>query len=257
MEYAGPRVGLALGGGLARGMAHVGALAVLSEAGIPIHAVAGTSAGALVGAFYSAGLTMAEIEYVAAKIRWRDIARPAWSRYGFVSFAKIEEMVTRLLGDVKFDDLERPFAAVTCDIQTGEEVVLTDGRVAPAVRASSSVPGIVTPRRIDGRLLGDGGIVNNLPASAVRPLGVEYVIGVDIFEPCFTRGWGPLGLFLTSLELLVSRIGGGEEKSDCLIRPALAGISYLLFSNREGLVRRGREAAEAALPQLKADLGLD
>lgn len=257
MEYAGPRVGLALGGGVARGMAHVGALTVLSEAGIPIHAVAGTSAGALVGAFYCAGMTTAEIEYVASKIRWRDIARPTWSRYGFVSFAKIEEMVVRLLGDVAFDDLELPLAVVTCDIETGEEVILTTGRVAPAVRATSSVPGIVTPRRVGGRLLGDGGIVNNLPASAARALGAEYVIGVDIFEPAFKRGGGPLGLLLTSLELLVSRAGAGEQQCDCLIRPALAGISYLLFSNRETLIRRGREAAEAALPQLIADLGLD
>lgn len=257
MEYAGPRVGLALGGGLARGMAHVGVLAVLTRAGIPIHAVAGTSAGALVGAFYCAGMTTAEIEYIASHIRWRDIVRPAWSRYGLVSFAKIEEMVVRLLGDVTFDDLERPLAVVTCDVETGEEVVLTEGRVAAAVRATSSVPGIVTPRRIGGRLLGDGAIVNNLPASVARSLGVEYVIGVDIFEPAFNRRWGPLGLLLTSLELLVSRAGAGEQGSDCLIRPALAGISYLLFANRGTLNRRGREAAEAALPQLKADLGLD
>lgn len=256
MKQTTPRVGLALGGGVARGMAHVGALAVLAEAGIPIHVVSGTSAGAIVGALYCAGLTIAEIEYVSSKIRWRDIARPVWSRHGVLSFAGIEEMLVALLGDLSFDRLERPFAAVTCDIETGEEVVVAEGRVAPAVRASSSVPGIVTPRYIGGRLLGDGGIVNNLPASAARALGADYVIGVDIFEPAFNRGWGPLGLLLTSLELLVSRIGGGELACDCLIRPQLAGISYFLLANRETLMRRGREAAETALPQLQADLGV-
>ena len=254
MVEATLRVGLALGGGVARGMAHVGVLKVLSDAGIPIHVVAGTSAGALIGSLYCAGLTTAEIEYIASRISWRDLARPTLSRYGVVSFGGIEEMVIALLGDINFHDLERPFAAVTCDMDTGEEVVLTKGRLAPAVRASSSVPGIVTPRRIDGRLLGDGGIVNNLPASAARALGADFVIGVDIFEPSFTRGCGPLGLLLTSLELLVSRIGGGEKESDYLIRPALAGIPYLLLANRNRLIRRGREAAEEALPHLKAAL---
>ncbi len=257
MAQTPPRVGLALGGGVARGMAHVGVLATLTEAGIPIHAVSGTSAGALVGALYCAGLTVAEIEYVASKIRWRDVARPVLSRRGLVSFAGIEEMLVTLLGDLTFDKLERPFAAVTCDIQTGEEIVLTQGRVAPAVRASASIPGIVTPRRIGGRLLGDGGIVNNLPASAARALGADYVIGVDIFEPAFNRGGGPLGLLLTSLELLISRIGGGERESDYLIRPAMGGISYLLLANWEILMRRGREAAEEALPRLQEALRAD
>jgi len=255
MEQAAPRIGLALGGGVARGMAHVGVLAALTDAGIPIHVVSGTSAGALVGALYCAGLTIAEIEYVASKIRWRDIARPVWSQLGILSFAGIEEMLVALVGDLQFDSLQRPFAAVTCDIHTGEEVVLTEGRVAPAVRASASVPGFVTPRRIGRRLLGDGGIVNNLPASAARALGADFVIGVDVFEPSFSRSGGPLGLLLTSLELLVSRIGGGEQESDFLIRPPLAGIPYLPLANKEMIIRRGREAAEIALPRLKTELG--
>lgn len=247
-------VGLALGGGVLRGMAHVGVLSALAEAEIPIDYVAGTSVGAIMGAFFCAGVTTAEMEYIASKMGWRDIARPMWPRRGFVSFAPLEEMVRTLLGDIEFKDLEIPFATVATDLETGKPVVLREGSLAPAVRASSSVPGFVTPHRIGPYLLGDGALSNNLPTSVVREMGADLVIGVDIFHPSFVRGWGPLGLGMTALEILINRAGGGVENADILIQPALAGISYLLFSEREKLMRLGREAADAALPVIQAAL---
>ncbi len=164
------RVGLALGGGGARGMAHVGVIRVLEREGIPIDCIAGTSAGSLAGAAYAGGIRGHDLVELALRLRWRDIVRPVWPRQGFVSFARLEDFVAELLGDPEFADLEIPYAAMAADLATGEQVVLKEGRVAPAVQASCSVPGIATPVAIDGRLLADGGVVNNLPISAVRAL---------------------------------------------------------------------------------------
>lgn len=248
------QVGLALGGGVVRGIAHIGVLEVLQEAEVPIDCVAGTSVGALVGALFCAGFDPMEIEHLSAKMGWWEVSRPVLSPMGLLSFDKMETMLQKLLGDLEFRELEIPFAVVTTDMRTGRMVTLNEGRVIPAVRASCSVPGIVEPRRINGYLLADGGVVNNLPVSAVRELGADYVIGIDIFEPSYTRQWGPLGLGLTAIEMLISRAGGGENEADCLIRPELAGATFIRFSKRQKLIESGRVATERAVPGLRMAL---
>jgi NTE family protein len=237
-------------------VAHVGVLSVLDDAGVPIDLVTGSSAGALVGALFCAGLSPAELVSISTRIGWRDVARPIWPRDSLVTFQPLEELLVALLGDVTFADLERPFAAVTVDVETGQEVVLSEGRLAPAVHASCAVPGLVRPRSVGGRRLGDGGIINNLPASVPRQMGAGYVIGVDVMQPSFHRRWGPLGPGLAALELLVAHAGRGEESLDCLIRPALAGMSYLRLSQAEKLIRLGAQAAQDALPALTSALAL-
>lgn len=250
------QVGLALGGGVVRGRAHIGVLSVLAEAGIPVDYVAGTSVGAIMGALFCAGLDPAEMLYIASKIGWGDLARPVWPRKGLVSFEPLEHMLVTLLGDLDFASLEIPLATVCVDLESGNQVVVSDGRLAPAVRASASVPGIVEPIHHHGHLLGDGGVVNNLPVSVVQEMGAEYVIAVDVFEPSYVRGLGPLGMGITALEVLVSRAGAGADAADCVIRPALAGHTYFIFSSRPQLFELGRQATLAVLPQLKQDLAL-
>ena len=245
------RVGLALGGGVVRGIAHIGVLEVLQAAKVPIDCLAGTSVGSLVGALFCAGFDPLEIEHISAKMGWWDVSRPVLSPMGLLSFDKMETMLQKLLGDLDFEELEIPFAVVTTDMVTGRAVTLNRGKVIPAVRASCSVPGIVEPRRINGYLLADGGLVNNLPVSTVRELGADYVIGIDIFEPFYARQWGPLGFGLTAIEMLISRAGGGENEADCLIRPALAGATFIRFSQREKLIASGRVATEQALSGLQ------
>jgi NTE family protein len=235
-------------------MAHVGALAALREAGIPIDFVAGASAGAIMGSLFCAGMSFAEIEYIASKVGWLDLARPVWPREGFFTFAPLERLLRELLEDIDFADLETPFAAIATNLETGEPVTLCEGPVAPAVRASSSVPGVVTPCRIGPLLLGDGALANNLPVSVVRDMGADLVIAVDIFQPTYIRGWGPFGRALTALEILINRAGGGLEDADFLVQPQLAGVSYLLFSQRSRLMRLGRKAAEAEIPAIRAAL---
>ncbi len=165
------RVGLALGGGGARGLAHIGVLSVLKEANIPIDYVAGTSIGSMVGAAYCAGIEIPQLIEIAADTGWWSISRPTWPRHGLLSFEKMEKWITELIGDVDIRDFSTPFAAVATDIETGERVILREGPVGKVIRASCSVPGAVSPLEYQGRLLCDGGISDNLPDFAARALG--------------------------------------------------------------------------------------
>jgi NTE family protein len=248
------RIGLALGGGAVRGLAHLGVLTVLEREGISIDCVAGASVGAVVGAAHCAGLGAQQLKAIAAQLSWRRIASPIWPIQGFVSFTKLEHWLVDLLGDLDFADLAIPFAVVATDAESGAPVVLRAGRLAPAVRASCSVPGVVPPLKMNGRLLVDGGISDNLPVAAVRALGADYVIGVDICRPLIRPRRGPLGIGFAALETLVRRVGGGIETTDCLISPDLAGFSYVRFSQREELIARGIRAAEERLPLLRSAL---
>jgi NTE family protein len=247
-------IGLALGGGVARGAAHVGVLSVLEREGIPIDCVAGTSAGSLVGALYCAGLGLAEMPAILAGFGWRAIARPVLSRRGLLSFARMEHWLAATIGDVTFAELRRPFAVVATDLLTGRPVVLREGRVAPAVRASCSMPSIVVPIEIDGRLLVDGSIANSVPGAATRALGADYVIGVNLFDVGVPSAGNLFSIGLASLEHLLRYSGGGLQAVDCLISPELAGMSYASFGGRAQAAALGARAAEATLPALRQAL---
>jgi NTE family protein len=249
------RVGLALGGGVGRGLAHIGVLNVLERAGISIDCVSGTSAGSIMGAVYCAGLGLERIRQEAQRLRWHHIASPAWPSRGLVSFHKLERWLVGKLGDLTFADLKIPFAAVATDLQTFEPVVLCKGRLAPAVRASCSFPGFVTPTEIDGRLLGDGFVTDSVPVSAVRALGAEYVIGVDILAPAIRKCWGALGYLVGGVEIMAQKAGQGVLQADCTISPDLAGVNYLSLDYHK-LVALGERAAEAKLPIIQAALSL-
>lgn len=250
------RVGLALGGGVARGPAHIGVLAVLEREGIPIDCVAGTSAGALIGAAYCAGLEVPQLCELARQSGWRTVIRLIWPRQGLVSFGKMEPWVESLVGAVDIRDLSIPFAAVAADLARGEVVALRRGRLATAVRASCSVPGLVAPVEIEGRLLCDGGVLDNLPVKAVRDMGADYVIGVDLFAPDCGRRWGPLGMGVAAVESLIRRAGGGVDCADCLITPDIAGASYFQFSKSAEFIALGEAAAEKMIPTIRAELGI-
>jgi len=248
-------IGLALGGGVARGAAHVGVLSVLEREGIPIGCVAGTSAGSVVGALYCAGLGLADLPNILNGFGWGAIARPVLSRRGLLSFARLEQWLIEKIGDVTFAGLRRPFAVVASDLITGQAVVIREGRVAPAVRASCSMPGLVVPIDLDGRTLVDGSIANSVPGAAVRALGADFVIGVNLFDLAAPRPSGLLSIALASLEHLLRYSGGGLEACDCLISPQLAGKSYSSFGGREEMAALGARAAEAQLQALRQALG--
>ncbi|MCL4868197.1 MAG: patatin-like phospholipase family protein [Anaerolineae bacterium] len=250
------KVGLALGGGAVRGFAHVGALAELEKANIPIHYVAGTSVGSIIGALYVAGVPLSIIRELSTQMNWGYFARPTLSREGFLSFERLEKWLIHMIGDLHFADLDIPFAVSTLDVETGEEVVINSGPIARAVRASCSVPGIVTPVWHHGRLLGDGGIVNNVPVSVVRQLGAEYVIAIDVFQESGKRRLlGPLNRGLEAIEILVR--GNGWRNADCTVTPPLSGKTYVRFAHGEQIINLGAAAAAEKIPLIQADLGLE
>ncbi|UCG25139.1 MAG: patatin-like phospholipase family protein, partial [Chloroflexota bacterium] len=244
------RIGLALSGGAARGLAHVGVLEALIKSGIPIDCVAGCSAGSILGALYCAGMPIERIRSFAPYISWRRIAEVARSDQGLLTFEKLERLMVMLIGDLEFQELNLPFAVVAMNAVNGERLIIRQGRVATAVRASCSIPGLVTPVEFGGRLLVDGGIVDNLPVDAARALEADFVIGVDVFEPHYRRDRGPLGKGLTAFETLVRNTGGGVGRADFLIAPRTAGRTYIRFSRYEELVQLGRQAAHERLPLL-------
>jgi NTE family protein len=250
------RIGLALSGGVARGPVHVGVLSVLEREGIPIDFVAGVSAGSIVGAAYCAGLPMPDMRDLASRWGWRHVASPTWPRYGLLSFAKMEELIVDLLGNLDIRDLAIPFATVVTDLDRGEQVVLREGCLATAVRASCSVPGFITPVEIDGHFYCDGGVADNLPVDAVRQMGADFVIGVDLFVPIYRRRLGPFGAGSAAFQTLVRQAGGGFKDADCLIQPDISGHSYLDFSRKksEQYIALGAAATQKIIPGLKAIL---
>jgi len=180
------KIGLALGSGAARGLAHIGVLKVLDREGIPIDFVAGTSAGALIGALYAAGISPMEIEEIALNIDRRktiSFFTPTISSSGLVDGSRIEKFIESILGRQNIGDLKIPFAAVATDLQTGEEIVITEGSLITALRASISIPGIFTPVKYKGRLLVDGGLVNPVPVSTTFNMGADIVIAVNVLPP--------------------------------------------------------------------------
>lgn len=253
------RVGLALGGGGARGAAHVGVLKVLEREGIRPDCVVGVSAGSVVGAGYCAGMSVAEMEELALNLEWSRLGRIVRPRLGFFDSQRLESYVAELVGDLQFADLSIPFAAVAADILTGQLVVLEEGSVAQAVRASCALPGIFTPVERGDQLLIDGGTINNLPVSVAQEMGADYVMAVDLLPPLQDGHPRPDNLFemwsLTFYTLL--RVTHAEGKdADCLITPAVGSYGIFEFSKMEEMLERGVEAAEAKVDQIKADLGL-
>jgi len=252
-----PRIGLALSGGGARGLAHVGVLSVLLEAGIPIDMVAGTSAGALIGGSYCAGLSLARLREFAGRVNWRYMARLSPTSAGLMNFRRMEHWLNFLLGDLRFCDLLVPFAAVATDLDSGKPVVLSQGRVARAISASCSIQGIFVPVTIDGHRLVDGGISDNLPVDVVRRMGADYIIGVDLMEPYLKPQLGPLGPGLFSLETMIERSGGGPEEADCVIRPGVYRTRFLYdFRYRKEILALGEVAARRQLPAITEALQL-
>lgn len=251
------KIGLALGGGVVRGFAHVGVLMALEEAGIRADVVTGTSVGSIVGAFVAAGWNCAEISEVTKHLNWRGMARVAapW-RGGWVSFYKLEQFVDRWLNHAEFADLKLPFAAVATDLITGNPVVINEGSVAHAVHASSAVPGLVVPVHVEGKMLSDGGVSDNLPVRTTRAMGAEYVIAVNILGRYWSKANNPLTRGVAAVENAIRWAGGGLLLADLLIEPDISDVAYQSFSRAQYMIDQGRRAVDAELPKLMEALQL-
>ncbi|MFL6230774.1 MAG: patatin-like phospholipase family protein [Pyrinomonadaceae bacterium] len=253
-----PRVGLALSGGAARGAAHVGVLKVLLAHGVPVDCVAGTSAGALVGGAFAAGLALEELEQFALRMRWRDFGRVTLSRLGVQSNARMEEYIRAKFPATRFEELPIPFAAVATDFDTGHAVVLKDeGDLGFAIRASCAVPGWYVPV-VDGegRRLVDGGLVSIVPVEAARALGAEVVVAVDVnYEGAKFLGAprSAIGVIFQSM-MHVQRSASAHElrRADVAVLPKVGHIRWDEMSRAAELIAAGEAAAREVLPQLEA-----
>jgi len=251
-----PLIGLALSGGAARGIAHIAVLETLEQEGVPIHAIAGTSAGSVVGALYCAGMPLSEIKHILLHAKWKDVLKFTVPRQGLISSEGIYRFMEDILPVKKFSSLLLPFAAVATDLRTGEKVMLTSGSIAKAVQASCSLPVIFTPTEINKRTLVDGGIASQIPVRTVREeLGARKVIAVDVnYKALETDQFDNIVKIATHLSALwASRNAREEEKlADVVIAVNAKGVPLYDLSQSKELLRRGEKATQEKLLQIKA-----
>lgn len=250
------KIGIALSGGAARGFAHLGVLKVLAEHNIPIDCISGTSAGSITGAAFASGLNVEQIAKMGKKMSWLRMAKFSYSPKGFLSNISMGEFLRENLPFDKFEDLPIPFAAVTCNLETGEEVVLKDkGDLIDAVRASCAIPGIFVPVEIDGKRLFDGGVVANVPTKAVRKLGAEIVIAVDVLASGASY-WGTpttlIGIFFQSTMMLLRAASRSHHyRADVVIVPQISHLRPDEIGKMDEFIRLGEEAALEKIDEIK------
>lgn len=244
------RLGLALGGGAARGFAHVGVLQALAEAGIWPDIVVGTSVGAVIGAGVAAGKNIDEIDRIARRINWGRIAHLSWPRRGFFSFAPLERFLVRWLGDLSIEELPLCYGCVAADALTGWPRLFRDGRLAPRVRASCSVPLAVRPVLIEDRWYVDGGLIDNLPIRFTRGLGADIVLAVNLFGPPRYLPSRMDTYTATILGHAIVQAGDNPASADVLVEPDLTDFDMLRMQ-RSRLFRLGYQAMSLRLPELR------
>ena len=258
MNNSKPGIGLVLGAGSARGLAHIGVLQVLIENRIPFDFLVGSSMGAVIAAIYACGgdiyMTGKLASALNTSILW-DVGIP---RMGFVSGKKIEHFLRLLTKGKSFEDLAVPLAVVATDIDNGEKVVIREGPVHTAVRASISIPGVFAPVRYRNRLLVDGAVAERLPVGVARDLGADIVIGVDVTfaEDRQTHIRNTLDVILQAIEILERQIFTQitRHQATVLLQPRLGNIKSNEFNRAEECIGRGRECAEAKLDEIRSVL---
>lgn len=248
-----PTIGVALGGGFARGIAHIGVLKVLEEEGIPVRAIAGTSVGALIGACYCSGLSIPEMEEVAHVARFTTFARWTVSRYGFASSDRMVSFLTRTLKVRTFEELRIPLGITATDFTTGEGVVFHSGSIVDPVRASCSYPGMFLPVEIRGRYLVDGMLSHPVPTRPLREMGANRVLAVHL-KGTWANGGPPRHLFDVigqSFAIAQDAMAGvWREAADLVVEPDVAGFGYDDFKRADELIHAGEVAMRNALPEV-------
>jgi NTE family protein len=248
------RLGIALSGGGARGAAHTGVLRVLEHHEIPIHCIAGTSSGAIVGSFHAAGIPPEKQLQFAQRLRWRSLRMLGIPKMGFFHSGELERFLSELLGDVHFEDLKIPLQVVATDFRTARPVVFKSGRVAPAVAASAAIPIVFSPVRLGEMVLVDGGLTNNLPADLARAMGAEIVLGVSVlsvfdekrrYDSFFDIALGTMDL-MSKASTEVGAVG-----CDVCLSPLTGPRSPSDLARAPSMVAEGEAAMLRALPRLK------
>lgn len=247
------RVGIALGGGAAKGFAHIGVIKMLEANGFAPAVVAGTSAGSVVGALYASGMNAFELQEKAVALDEAKIRDLQLASGGLILGQKLEDYVNAQLRNQPIERLARPFAAVATRLEDGERTVFTRGNTGQAVRASSSIPGVFQPVAIGKVHFVDGGVVSPVPVDAARQLGADVVVAVDISNKA--RGQAPAGMLGTlgqSIAIMGQKLGQAElARADVVVRPQVLDIGAADFTQRASAILEGEKAALAAMPQIR------
>jgi len=259
-ESPKPRIALVLGGGAARGFAHIGVIRALEQEKIPIDMIVGTSVGSLIGAIYASNANSFELEWTAFSLEKDQVfdygILSAFTSMGFAKGDKLEEFVKSKIPAANIEDLKLPFAAIATDLNRGTRVVLDHGPVAKAVHASSAIPGVFNPVDHQGKLLVDGGVVENLPSSVARERGADIVIAVDISENVINFNiTNMLDVMLQSITIMgAENAKYRKREADVLISPKIGDVGMLDFSQKKRSMMAGIEATQKMMPDIKAKI---
>ena len=249
-----PVVGVALGGGVARGIAHIGVLRELEKQKIPIDLIAGTSVGSLIAGAYAAGLSPAQLEQLAHTISWSELGRVTVSRLGFYNNARTEEYIRATFPVDRFEKLRMPLGVVATDLQAGKMVVFTEGDLALAIRASCAIPCYYTPVMVNGRLMVDGGLVGHLPAAVARGMGADIVIAVDVNSQSLPIP-PPTNIF-TVMSQALSIMGRSSvsylyQEADVVIHPRVEHVKPDDLSKADEMIAAGEIAARSVIHNIQ------
>jgi NTE family protein len=258
--YAGegdrPKIGLALGGGFARGIAHIGVLRVLEESEIPVDFIAGTSVGALIAATYASGTSLIEMERQGSTTRFSDFGRWTLSRMGMASNDRLEDFLHKFTTARFFHEMKIPLSIAATDLLSGNSVHFTEGEIGTPLRASCAYPGLFLPVEYQGRILVDGFLTETVPAEAARDLGADIVIGVHL-EPGLLRSAPRNTIEVISRSFSIIQTAATQlwhSDLDVLIEPDVHHVQWDEFVKTPQLVAAGEAAARAALPRIQAVL---
>jgi NTE family protein len=249
-----PGIGIALGGGFARGIAHIGVLKVLEEEKIPISYIAGTSVGALIGAAYCSGLSIPELEEVARRVRFKTFARWTLSRHGFATNQRMIGFLNSILKVKSFEELRIPLAVTATDLSTGEGVVFHSGPLVDPVRASCAYPGMFLPVNLRGRWLVDGMLAHAVPTRPLLDMGAKRVVAVHL-RGRWSNGNAPRHLFdvIGQCFAIAQDMSAShwKEAADLIVEPDVNGFEYDAFVQTSALIKAGEVATRKAVPMLK------
>ena len=250
-----PKIGLALGGGGARGAAHIGVLYELEEHNIPIDLIVGTSVGSIIGAFYAHGQPLDEMRDIFSKVRMGGLRYFRFFHKGIFSARSVEKSCGRILGDIQFSELSIPMAAVATDLKSGESVILQEGPVKKALSASSAFLPYFAPVEMDGYLLADGGILGNVPVHSACKLGADIVIAVDLGSVPMGRT-NIISILGRAADVMIKKLTDNAlSHADVIIKPDIEHFPIFDFKHCDELIQRGREAARGVMPAIKERLG--
>jgi len=250
-----PKIGLALGSGGSKGLAHIGIVKALQENNIPIDFIAGSSIGAMVGGFYAAGLDIQRIEEIALDTNWRKLISliDPHLKQGLIGGERVKNFIDTYISGKKFKDCKIPFAAVATDLKTGDIVVLNKGDLSSAIRASISIPLVFKPIELNNRVLADGGLSAPVPVEIVRKMGADLIIAVNLDKHYYDEEWNPgwYDVMNDSLSILRHHLAISNTSTADMIIDVHINTHWYQFVNGQNIISAGEEAMKKALPQLK------